>query len=183
MEPGASSERRAAAGEAGAAGVTERAFTLLEVVVVLAVAGLALTLVVPRLGDREALELAADARRLADTLDYLRERAILGGVPMRLVLDVDAGRWSPGRAGRDTTAVDAGPSPLERPATLRPRIHLRAVFAGGALARAGIVALDVSPAGDVLPARIELADEHGRTATVLLPPAGARARVVERSAA
>ena len=55
-----------------------RAFTLLEVVVVLAVLGLALGIVVPRLGDREALVLDATARRLADTLVYLRERAILG---------------------------------------------------------------------------------------------------------
>jgi type II secretion system protein H len=159
------------------------AFTLLEVVVVAAILGLMLGIVVPRLGDREALVLDATARRLADTLAYLRERAILGGVPMRMVLDLDAGRWAVGGAGRDATAVEAGASPLERPATLPDSVRVRAVHARGAVARAGTIALDLEPGGDGLPTRVELVDRRGRTVAVVLPPGGGRARVVAREAA
>ena len=55
----------------------------------LAVIALGATLVLPRLGDARGLALAAAARRLADTVAYGRDRAILGGRPMRLVLDLE----------------------------------------------------------------------------------------------
>src|SRR5439155_618395 len=94
------------------AGAERRGFTLLELVVTLAVIALGATLVLPRLGDARGLALAAAARRLADTVAYGRDRAILGGRPMRLVLDLDRGRWELGTPGRDPETVlpDATPT-------------------------------------------------------------------------
>ena len=58
---------------------SERAFTLLEVLVALAVVVLAAGLLLPRLADLAAIETDAAARRLAGTLTLARERAVLGG--------------------------------------------------------------------------------------------------------
>jgi hypothetical protein len=40
-----------------------------------------------------------------------------------------------------------------------------------------VVALDFDPAGDPLPARLDLADDRGHAASVVVPPAGGRAVV------
>ncbi|TMA69075.1 MAG: type II secretion system protein GspH [Deltaproteobacteria bacterium] len=157
------------------AGAERRGFTLLELVVTLAVIALAAGLVLPRLGDARGLELGAAARRLADTLAYARDRAILGGRPMRLVLDLDRGRWDLGTPARDPVAVIADFSPLGRGAVLPAGVRLAAVTAGGTpAATRGIAALDLEPDGDALPARIDLADASGRRASVVVPPAGGR---------
>jgi hypothetical protein len=138
---------------------------------------LAAGIVVPR-ADLDRVALEAGARRLADDLTLGRERAILGGAAMRVVLDVDAGRWRLGRAGREPLAI--GPDG-ERPSVLSSRVSVRAVRADAApVVRAGTVAIDLAPDGDAHPLRIELADRGGRTRTVLLPAGGARARLLER---
>jgi len=143
--------------------------------VTLAVIALAATLVLPRLGDARGLALAASARRLADTLAYARDRAILGGRPMRLVLDLDRGRWELGAPARDPATVVPDSSSVGRGTVLPPGVRLEAVTAGGAPAASrGIAALDLEPDGDALPARIDLADGSGRRASVVVPPAGGR---------
>jgi hypothetical protein len=150
------------------------------VTVALAILGVAASLVLPRLTPPDALALGASARRLADGLRYARDRAILGGSPMRVVLDLDASRWIMGRPGREAAAVEAGAAPLERTVSLPRGVRLRAVTIGsGPAVRAGSIALELSPAGDALPVRIDLADERGRALAVLLPPACGRAAVLD----
>ena len=144
----------------------ETAFTLLEVVVVLCVLVLAAGLVLARVGDPGALAVDAAATDLAATINLTRERAILGARRLRLALDLDTGRFT----------VSGGHAPDERTA-LPPRVRLRRVTAGDATYGAGVVRLDFDPAGDALPARIELADDHGHIATVAVPPAVGRAMV------
>lgn len=159
-------------------------FTLLEVTVTLAIIGLAASLVLPRLRDARLLALDAAADRLAAGLAYGRERAILTGEPMRLVLDLDVGRWQLGRPAREATALrPGGSSELERPTVLATRVRLRAVAIGGTpMVFAGRVALELDPAGDPLPAVIELADEDGRVTRVSLPPATARPTITRSDA-
>lgn len=64
-------------------------FTLLELVVVLALLALAATLVVPRLPAMQESRLRASARQLSAQLRYLDERAVAGKVPYRLRLNLD----------------------------------------------------------------------------------------------
>jgi hypothetical protein len=141
---------------------------LLEVVVVLCVLALATGLVLARVGDPGALAVDAAATDLAATINLTRERAILSARPLRLVIDLDRARWT----------VSGANMPDERGA-LPPRVRLRRVTAGDTTHAAGVVRLDFDPAGDALPARVELADDRGHTAAVRVPPASGRA-VVKR---
>lgn len=151
-------------------------FTLLETVLALAIGALAAALVLPRLPDTGALRLESAAGRLAGALSWARARAILSGRPQRLALDVAAGSWTVGRPGRVAGTVEA--EPTSAPSGALPDGIRVARLAGSAERRAGTVAaIDIDPAGDALPAAIELADRAGRTARVVLPAGGGRARV------
>jgi type II secretory pathway pseudopilin PulG len=151
--------------------------TLLELVATLAVLVLAATLALPRLLDRSGLALDAAAAELRDALGFGRERAILGGTRWRLVVDVDAGRWHLGRP-RPDGGLEAPAGPVGAPVTLPSPVRVLGVRASGAPeVRSGTAVVDLSPEGDALPVRIALGDERGRVATVVLPPAVARAEV------
>src|SRR5215472_16705835 len=74
----------------------QRGFTLLEMLVVLVVVALAAGMLLPRLGDVGAARVDREAQRLAEAVTLLRERAILGGAPAALVVDMANGRWTAG---------------------------------------------------------------------------------------
>lgn len=132
----------------------------------LAIVALAATLLVPTLRDVGAPRVDAAARRLAEALGVARDGAILGGVPATVVLDLDRGRWT---AGADESA------------TLPPGVRFRAVARSDAPALfAGVVTLDLDPAGDARATRIELADERGRAAAIVVPAGGGRVTLVGR---
>ena len=156
-----------------------RGFTLIEVTVVLAVLALAATLLLPRLDAGERATVDGAARRLADAIGFGRTRAILGGTPMRLVLDLDARRWALGRPGQapgDLAATEpAAAPPLGPPTALPPGVRVRTVASGDTpTLRDGVAVLDLLPEGDALAVRIELGDAHGHTAAVVVPPASGR---------
>jgi prepilin-type N-terminal cleavage/methylation domain-containing protein len=129
-------------------------FTLLEMLVALAISVLAATLLMPRIGDVGTLRVDGAARRFAEAVTLARERAILGGVPGEIVVDVEGGRWT---AGEESASLPEG---------------VRFRGAGESPVR-----VDLDPAGDVGAMRFELVDERGRSASVLLPAGGGRATV------
>lgn len=124
-----------------------RAFTLVELVVVMAVVLLTVGLVLPRFADTGTLRLEAEGNRLADDLADARERAILGGRPTTISLDEIGDRVR-------IVAVDVGgePAPTTRP-------------------------LRFEPTADARPRHIRLADEDGREVAVVLPAGLGPARV------
>jgi type II secretion system protein H len=122
-------------------------FTLVELVVVLAVVGLAAGIVLPRLPDIGALPVRAAATRLAARLSEARERAILDGRGVR----IDLRELVP--AGVRVAALDLGGSAVAVPA------------------------LVLAPEGDALPARATLVDDAGARAEVVLPAGFAPAHV------
>lgn len=82
--------RRSATGSAPRG---ERGFTLLEITLVIAILGIVLGVVVPRLRDPGQAELKAQARRLVMTFRLVRSEAVLHGTPFRLNFDLDEGRY------------------------------------------------------------------------------------------
>lgn len=141
---------------------SERGLTLLEVTVALAVVAIAAGLTLPRLADLGALRVSTAARRLADDVTQARDRAILGGAPVRLIVDLDAGTW------RSEPALVRGALPSG--------VRVRAMTTGDPAAPG---ALTLSPAGDMLPARIDLVDGEGHAARVVVPPGTRRVAAVE----
>ncbi len=61
-------------------------FSLVELIVVLALIGLAVGLIAPRLGQSDILVLKSDARRLVAVLNYARRGAVIRGQAMRALL-------------------------------------------------------------------------------------------------
>lgn len=140
-------------------------FTLLEVLVVCAIAALVSAIALPRLdagGDR-AVALAA--RRLADDLTLARDRAVLRGRRAIVWLDLDAQRWRAGDGGEG--APPAG-------------IRIAAVQTPDARITDGRARWILHPTGDPRPAAIDLIDAAGHGARVWLPPARGRATVLRR---
>jgi prepilin-type N-terminal cleavage/methylation domain-containing protein len=76
-------------------------FTLVEVLAVLAIVGLAAAIVMPRLPGGADLRVEAAASRLAERLSEARERAIFGGRPQRIAVDA-------GTAGVHVEAIEVG---------------------------------------------------------------------------
>ena len=71
----------------------ERGFTLLELGLAVALIGLLVTIVLPRLGLLGGVSLQASARQLASRIELLREDAALRGRWVRLSFDPPTGRY------------------------------------------------------------------------------------------
>lgn len=75
--PARSSERR------------RRAFTLIEMLAVMVIFGLMAAIALPNLGLRSRRLLDEEARRLASSIEFARQRAVMTGVPQRIFFDLD----------------------------------------------------------------------------------------------
>ena len=67
--------------------MSPRGFTLIELVVVLAIIGMLMALVLPRLPSTESENLKVSARTLASTLRYLQARAATGRKTYYLLME------------------------------------------------------------------------------------------------
>ena len=142
---------------------SERGFTLLEVTIALAVVAITAGLVLPRLADLGALRVTTAARRLAGDLTLARDRAILGGRPVRLVVDVDRGAWW------SEPALVRGTAPAG--------VRIGGVRGGDA--DGGRTTIVLSPGGDARPVRVDLRDDRGHAAQVVVPAGPQRIAAVE----
>lgn len=101
----------------GHAGRSRRGFTLLELLAVVTILGLAMALVLPNIGATQGVVLTNEARGLAATLEFTRQRAAMTGRPHRLLVGVEDGlyriEWfvSDEEAEAASEAEDGGPAP------------------------------------------------------------------------
>jgi type II secretion system protein H len=103
-------------------------FTLVELLAVLVMFGLLAGIALPNLGLRSARALDDEAKKLASSLEFARQRAVMTGVPHRVLLDLDRGAYriewiQP--AGED----EAEAAPGERALAMAPPAEAERAFA------------------------------------------------------
>ncbi|MFM8411703.1 MAG: GspH/FimT family pseudopilin [Alphaproteobacteria bacterium] len=158
-----------------------RGFTLIEILVTLAIVGLLSALVVPRLSSIGSASLDATTRRLAQRIRYLREDAALRGRWVRLVVDPARGTY------RATVLVEGSggarfvddDSALYRATRLPDALSIDLSGPGVVASSDGLPSTLFSPDGWADPAVLHVDDGRGRAWTVAIEPAVSRPRVIE----
>ena len=105
---------------------SQRGFTLIEILAVVAILALVAAFVVPNLGGFRMRALRGEAQQLAGHLELARQRAIMTGVPHRVWLELDQSEYrlewlsqDPGSTGRSEVEAPSeeldlnGNTPLE----------------------------------------------------------------------
>ena len=95
---------------ATAARARDAAFTLLEILAVVAIFALLAGLALPNFSALHARNLNHEARRLVGQIELARQRAIVTGVPHRLFIDIDGGAYHVERLGGEASAGAAAPA-------------------------------------------------------------------------
>ncbi|MFM7142469.1 MAG: Tfp pilus assembly protein FimT/FimU [Alphaproteobacteria bacterium] len=158
-----------------------RGFTLIEILVTLAIVGLLSALVVPRLSSIGSASLDATTRRLAQRIRSLREDAALRGRWVRLVVDPARGTY------RATVLVEGSggarfvddDSALYRATRLPDALSIDLSGPGVVASSDGLPSTLFSPDGWADPAVLHVDDGRGRAWTVAIEPAVSRPRVIE----
>lgn len=170
--------------------VRRAAFTLLEMLAVIAIIGMVAGLVLPGLGFATAQALEDQARTLSADLEFARQRTVMTGIRHRVVLDLDVDAWwvewqapptppdpdaesTPDPRPRDGGPVDLAPPravpgefvPMPSGPGRRRRLD-RGVRFGGVETDAGIaererVSVAFERDGSADPAQVTLLDEDG----------------------
>lgn len=87
-----------------------RGFTLVEILVVLVIIGIAAAMVVPRLGNTGDIQASSAARAAVANLQYAQNEAIVRQAPITVAFDIDQESYE---------LRDNGGTPLEHPTTKR----------------------------------------------------------------
>lgn len=168
-------------GAASRATTRQRGFTLLEIAVAIALIGLLVTLVLPRLGLLGGASLQASARQLASRIELLREDAALRGRWVRLSFDPQTGRYGAEvyvdtSSGARFVAEDA---PLFRTVNLPDAVQMDVTGPGLTTTRDGYLGALFSPDGYTDPMVVRLANGPDDVLSIVVEPARSRPRIVD----
>lgn len=157
---------------------SKRGFTLLELVVVLAILALVTLVVYPRLPTTEAANLRGAARSLAATLRYLGDRAAIGKAHYRLHLDLGTGSLTirTVAAGEESTTGDTLlDRRLPTGGTLLEEVRTESL----GTVREGEVVVDIGPGGLPEALVIHLRNDRNDRYTVAAFPQGGKVTIRE----
>jgi type II secretion system protein H len=68
-------------------------FTLIEIIAVIAIMGMVFAIGIPRLSTSKLRELRTEAESIAVSLEFARQRAIMTGIPHRVLIDLEEGGY------------------------------------------------------------------------------------------
>jgi type II secretion system protein H len=169
-------------------------FTLVEILAVLVIMGLLAAIALPNLGLRGSRMLDEESRRLASSLEFARQRAVMTGVPHRLLVDLDQAAYRVEWYGRpsepapeaeappDPARVELSPPPgtervyeplegtLGELAQLDEAVRFDAVETPGGAFEEGTVQIEFERDGTSEPAALVLSNESGRRVILHVAP-------------
>lgn len=153
-------------------------FTLMELVVVLAIMAVTALLVVPKLPATDSTELRRSARALAATLRYLQDRSITAKTPHRI-------RFKPGTSAVSVSRLTqdgeerTGEAILDRP-VLAEGVQVMDVFTPHSGRQSdGEITLDFGPGGIADFVTIHLRSAKGAFFTVMAYPASGKVTALD----
>ncbi len=151
-------------------------FTLLEILLVVAVLALFVGFAVPRLPDIAGTRIHQSARKVAAALKVTRTRAVTLRRYYRVELDLDAGTVSASYFGPEGTYIpDEG---LREVALSYGRLTDVVTSAGGKV-REGKGWIRISPRGLIEPSAVHLADARDNALTLIPAPLGGTVQILE----
>lgn len=164
----------------GAGGVTaRRGFTLIEIMVVVAIIGVLAGILVPRLPDVTASRLKSTARRLAGTITYLYERSAATQLVYRLTLDMESNEFYVSLLNKENQFEETKLDFAKR--TRLPdnvRVESADIPAQGVVS-AGQAQIHFFPGGFTEQAYVYLKDVSGNELTLEVHPLTGRVRILE----
>jgi general secretion pathway protein H len=156
-----------------------KAFTLLEITLVILIFGILLALSVPRLSYLTAHDLSVSSRRLSGTVRYLFHRATLKRTIYRLTFDLKANEYWVTYRNEDLEFV-ADSSPLTRKVKLPRDVSFEdIVIVGKGKFKEGEIKTHFFPKGWVEETLVHLRDTGGRQTSVHILPLSGRVEIYE----
>ena len=73
--------------------MTTKGFTLIEIIAVVAILGMVFAIGIPRLSTSKWRALKTEAESIAASVDFARQRAVMTGIPHRVLIDLEEGGY------------------------------------------------------------------------------------------
>ena len=156
-----------------------RGFTLIEIMVVVAIIGVLAGILVPRLPDITASRLKSTARRLAGTITYLYERSAATQLVYRLTLDMESNEFYVSLLNKENQFEETKLDFARR--TRLPdnvRVESADIPAQGVIS-AGQAQIHFFPGGFTEQAYVYLKDASGNELTLEVSPLTGRVKIME----
>lgn len=160
--------------------MNRRGFTLIEIAVVLAIIGMVLILVLPRLPSSDSENLKVSARTLASTLRYVQDRAATGRTVYYLRLEPGTDSVKVLEAGADGSEKVPGDPLLQKQAITEGIIVADVTIPRLGRLNDGQVRLDIGAGGLRDFVTIHLRSPDGRFWTVMAFPSSGKVKVYDR---
>jgi len=155
---------------------SEGGFTLLEIVIVVAVVALFIGLAVPRLPDMAGTRIHQNARKVSMMLQLARNRAVSLRRYYRVDVDLDANEVSASYFGPEGTYIT---DDEVRQFSLREGAIVDVVNSSEGKVLEGTGWVRISPRGFIEPSLIHIRDEQERVVTVVPSPVSGRVRILD----
>jgi general secretion pathway protein H len=185
MEPGRKPRRGTVISRNPAAVKEGRGFTLLEVLVVLVLMGIVAGIAIPRFKNLFEVELKSSMRRLAGTIKFCFNDAIIKQATIRLNFDISSGTYTYSMLVTDPDSrigefVDM-PSPFTETEQLPQGVYFKDILTPRSIQKMedGETYIMFYPTGYAEKAVIHLADAHGRVYTMLVRPLTGGVKIFE----